>query len=76
MGERGIAATGHLGDPDPVVAAGNAVEDEEVDEIIVSTFPEATSGWLRRDVVGRIRSQTGLPVRHVVVAPEEAEALI
>jgi hypothetical protein len=73
MGERGIAATGHLGDPDPVVAAQNAVHDEQIDEIIVSTFPEATSGWLRRGVVGRIEA-LGLPVRHVVVSPEEAQA--
>jgi hypothetical protein len=73
MGELGIRATGHLGDPDPVVAAQNIVHEEQVDEIIVSTFPEATSGWLRRDVIGRIRG-LGLPVEHVVVSREEAEA--
>lgn len=73
MGERGIQATGHLGDPDPVVAAQNVVHEEPVDEIIVSTFPEATSGWLRRDVIGRIR-ELGLPVEHVVVSSEEAGA--
>jgi hypothetical protein len=73
MGELGIEATGHLGDPDPVVAAQNVVHDERVDEIIVSTFPEATSGWLRRDVIGRIRG-LGLPVEHIVVSKEEAEA--
>ena len=72
----GIEASGHLGDPDPVIAAVNAVHDERVDEIIVSTFPQATSGWLRRDVVGRIRSETELPVVHVVVDPAEAEALV
>jgi predicted TIM-barrel enzyme len=68
-----IRASGHLGDPDPVVAVENAIHDEQVDEIIVSTFPEATSGWLRRDVLDRIRS-FGLPVTHVVVTQEEAEA--
>jgi hypothetical protein len=73
MGENGVQATGHLGDPDPFVAAQNAVHDEQVDEIIVSTFPETSSGWLRRDVVGRIKS-LGKPVTHVVVAPEEAGA--
>jgi hypothetical protein len=73
MGEQGLQASGHLGDSDPVVAAQNALHDEQVDEIIVSTFPEATSGWLRRDVVGRIRG-LGLPVEHVVVSKEEAEA--
>jgi hypothetical protein len=73
MAESGIAVSGHLGDPDPVVAAENAVHDEQIDEIIVSTFPEATSGWLRRDVVGRIKS-LGLPVTHVVVTQQEAKA--
>ena len=66
-------ATGRLGDPDPVVSVGNAIHDEQFDEVIVSTFPEATSGWLRRDVLGRIRS-FGLPVTHVVVTQQEAEA--
>jgi hypothetical protein len=74
--EAGIEASGHLGDPDPVTAALNAVHEEHVDEIIVSTFPEATSGWLRRDVVARIRKGADLPVQHVVVAPEQAEALV
>jgi hypothetical protein len=73
MGAEGIQASGHLGDPDPVVAAQNAVHDEHVDEIIVSTFPEANSGWLRRNVVGRIK-ELGRPVTHVVVSKEEAEA--
>ena len=70
----GIEATGHVGDPDPVAAALNAVHDERVDEIIVSTFPRETSGWLRRDVVGRIRKGTKLPVYHVEVPEAEAEA--
>jgi hypothetical protein len=73
MGAAGIHASGHLSDPDPVVAAQNAVHDEQVDEIIVSTFPQASSGWLRRDVVGRIKA-LGRPVTHVVVSEEEAEA--
>lgn len=73
MGEAGIQASGHLGDPDPVVAAQNVIHDEQIDEIIVSTFPDATSGWLRRDVVGRLRS-LGLPVEHVVVTADEAAA--
>jgi len=68
----GIEATGHVGDPDPVAAAMNAVHDEPVDEIIVSTFPQETSGWLRRDVVGRIRKGTKLPVYHIEVPEGEA----
>ena len=70
----GIQATGHLGDPDPVCAAVNCAYDEQVDEIIVSTFPRAASRWLRRDVVGRIRKESKVPVSHVVVEPSEAKA--
>jgi len=73
MADAGIEATGHLGDPDPVVAAENAIHDENPDEIIVSTFPEQTSGWLRRGVIGRIKG-FGLPVTHVIVTPQEADA--
>lgn len=73
--EAGVEATGHIGDPDPVNAALNAVHDERVDEIVVSTFPAATSGWLQRDVVGRIEKGSNLPVSHVVVEAAQAEAL-
>ena len=70
----GIEATGHVGDPDPVCAVVNALHAEQVDEIILSTFPGSTSGWLRRDVIGRIRRHTQVPLRHVVVERAEAEA--
>jgi len=69
----GIDAHGHVAQPDPYAAAMNAIEDERVDEIIVSTFPGERSGWLRRDLVGRLRADTGLTVDHVVAEPEGAE---
>jgi hypothetical protein len=62
----GIDAHGQVVDPDPFTAAMNATHDERVDEIIVSTFPQARSGWLRRDLLERLRNETGLPVDHVV----------
>jgi hypothetical protein len=65
----GIDAHGQVAHPDPFTAALHAVQDERIDEIIVSTFPgEKTSSWLRGDVVNRLRKQTGLPVEHVEVA--------
>jgi hypothetical protein len=63
----GIDVHGQIAHPDPFVAAMEAVEDERTDELIVSTFPGERSGWLRRDLVGRLRTQTGLPLQHVVV---------
>ena len=62
----GIEAHGQVVDPDPFTAATNAVHDERIDEIIVSTFPQARSGWLRRDLIERLKTETGLPVEHVV----------
>ncbi len=62
----GIDAHGQVVHPDPFTAAMEATHDERVDEIIVSTFPSARSGWLRRDLIGRLRTETGVPVDHVV----------
>ena len=64
----GIDAHGQVVHPDPYTAARQAVHDERVDEIIVSTFPGERSGWLRRDLVERLSKDTGLPVEHVVSA--------
>jgi hypothetical protein len=63
----GIDAHGEVAHPDPFTAAMQATCDERVDEIIVSTFGRERSGWLRRDLVERLRRETGLPVEHVVV---------
>jgi hypothetical protein len=62
----GIDAHGQVVHPDPYTAARQAVNDERVDELIVSTFPGERSGWLRRDLVERLRKDTKLPVEHVI----------
>ena len=64
----GIEVHGQVAHPDPFSAALEAVHDERVDEIVVSTFQPERSGWLRRDLLARLRKETGLPVEHVVVA--------
>jgi hypothetical protein len=68
----GIEAHGQIAHPDPFTAALHATRDERVDEIIVSTFPKQTSGWLRKDLVERLRRETGKPVEHVVTETETA----
>jgi len=62
----GIEAIGEVGDPDPYTAAMDAIREHDPDMILVSTYPESRSGWLRRDLVERIRQASGLPVEHVV----------
>ena len=66
----GVDITGEVGDEDPFTATLDAVATFAPDEIIVSTLPETRSGWLRRDLVERIRDETGLPVEHLVTDPE------
>jgi methylmalonyl-CoA mutase cobalamin-binding subunit len=66
----GLDIHGQVAHPDPYSAAVEAVEDERIDEIIVSTFAPEKSGWLRRDLVDRLRKQTGLPVEHVTLQEE------
>jgi hypothetical protein len=63
----GIDVHGQVAHPDPYTAAMHTIRDERVDEIIVSTYPQQRSGWLRRDLVERLTRDTQLPVTHVVV---------
>src|SRR5215216_2617143 len=67
MSNEGIHGSGEVGDGDPMNAVKDAVAAEGIDEIIVSTLPAESSGWLRRDLPQRLREETGLPVEHVVV---------
>jgi hypothetical protein len=66
----GIQAIGEVGDPDPYTATIDAVFEHRPDEIIISTYPETRSGWLRRDLIDRVRDASGLPVEHIVADPD------
>lgn len=63
----GIEAHGQISHPDPYAAVMQTIDDERVDELIVSTFPNARSGWLRRNLLERLRDDTKLPLEHVEV---------
>ena len=66
----GIDAHGQVSHPDPYTAAMQAVHDERIDEIIVSTFAPGRSPWMRKNLVQRLHNDSKLPVEHVVL--EEA----
>src|SRR5215210_1328182 len=67
MREEGIEGTGEVGDGDPLNAAMDAVASHGITEIIVSTLPAQTSGWMKRDLIEALEHDTGLPITHVVV---------
>lgn len=65
--EEGIAAIGDVGDPDPFAATMDAIAEFRPDEVVISTYPAASSGWLRRDLIERVTEASQVPVEHVVV---------
>ena len=72
LDEEGLIAIGQVSEADPFTAIQNALRFYAVDEIVISTFPSTRSGWLRSDLINRVRQTTGKDVQHVVVQPQEA----
>jgi nucleotide-binding universal stress UspA family protein len=72
--DEGLDAVGQVVHPDPYTAIQNALQFYGADEIVISTFPETRSGWLRGDLVGRVRASTSQPVEHVVSDVDQVEA--
>jgi hypothetical protein len=71
--DEGLMAIGQVSEADPFTAIQNALRFYAVDEIVISTFPSTKSGWLRSDLINRVRQTTGKDVQHVVVQPQEAK---
>ncbi|HEX3519947.1 MAG TPA: hypothetical protein VHT29_13020 [Solirubrobacteraceae bacterium] len=63
----GLLGSGMIGDPDPYTAAINALELFRVDNVVISTLPGERSGWLRSNLIERVKNATSARVEHVVV---------
>jgi hypothetical protein len=63
----GLLSSGMIGDPDPYTATLNALELFRVDDVVISTLPGERSGWMRSDLIERVRHITAAKVEHVVV---------
>jgi hypothetical protein len=68
MRAAGLVVAGLVGDPDPFTATLNALQFFRVSRVIISTLPETKSGWLRADLVERVRRYSASPVEHVVAS--------
>jgi hypothetical protein len=71
----GVAATGEIGDAEPLQAMEDALRLFGADEIIISTHPPGRSHWLEKGIVEGARDRFAVPITHVVVDLEaEREA--
>ncbi|MGM0818720.1 MAG: hypothetical protein ACQETV_04955 [Actinomycetota bacterium] len=65
LADCGVDATGAVADPDPLSAIADALDEDDYDEIILSTLPPGLSRWLRMDLVTRAQRRFDVPVVHV-----------
>jgi hypothetical protein len=63
----GLLSSGMIGDPDPYTATLNALELFTVDDVVISTLPGERSGWMRANLIERVRGSTSAQVEHVIV---------
>ena len=70
---KGLSAKGGFGDRHPMRAVEYAVAAFSPDQIVIATYPQDSSSWLQRDLVGRAqRAYPAIPVTHVIAADRPA----
>lgn len=60
----GGTVEGKVGDPEPLAAVQDALNEQAYDEVIVSTLPTRVSRWMRLDLPSKVAG-LGLPVTTV-----------
>ena len=71
MRREGLLVAGMIGDPDPYTATMNALQFLHVSRVIISTLPAEKSGWLRADLIERVRKAANIEVEHIVAGVAE-----
>ncbi len=72
--DAGLLVSGMIGNPDPYEATMNALHSFRVEDVVISTLPATKSGWLRGDLIERVREDSGKPVEHVEAQSTPAPA--
>jgi hypothetical protein len=65
----GIAATGAVGDPDPVLAAKDALREAPADEVVIFERGGDQARWFEDGLFERAQDEISSPLRMVVVSP-------
>lgn len=66
MRGEGLTVAGMIGDPDPYDATMNGLQFFNVDDVLISTLPEERSGWLRQQLLPRVRKASNVDIEHIV----------
>ena len=64
--QRGVRASGDVGDADPLHAIADALATFPADELVIATHPPGRSNWLERRLIEKARIRFGLPIVHLV----------
>jgi len=62
----GAVVDGEVGAAHPVAAVHDALQQHNVDEILLSTLPAGISRWVANDTPSKLRRLFALPVVHIV----------
>jgi hypothetical protein len=71
----GIAATGEIGDSDPLIAAEDALRQFAADEILIVAHAEDQARWFEESLFERAQVELQPALRMVTVRREEAEGM-
>jgi hypothetical protein len=63
----GFAASGRVGDADPLLAIEDELRDFGADEVIVAAHRDEHASWLAGRMLGQLERELDIPVRQVVV---------
>lgn len=68
--ESGLTATGHVGDPDPVQAAQDALLEAPADEVLIFEHEASQASWFEDGLFERAQESIEPPLRMIVVESE------
>jgi hypothetical protein len=65
----GVSASGAVGDPDPVLAAKDALREEPADEVVIFERAPDQARWFEEGLFERAQEEIAPPLRMVLVSP-------
>jgi hypothetical protein len=71
---RGLSVSGEVGDPDPVLAAQDALREAPADEVLIFEHPAEQARWFESGLFERAQEELELPLRMVVVDSGDGHA--